>query len=306
MRAPAHLLRWLGLSAYLGFAVLVILFLTPIGGWKDLDVLTGSMRPAIRPGALVLIHRVPLNSIHPGNVVTYVNPHDTSELITHRVTGISKTGPVTMITVKGDANTVADPPFPGGQIKGRVATIIPAARRILNIIQNPFGRALLVILPALLVIWTEIRTLRRVLSEEALAARRAARSAAMRRHLDSMSRLAVLPFAVGATLAALESTVSLTGNSFSAGVTTSPTPSPSGSPTPTPSGSPNPTAPPCPTNATISHTGPGSTNIIRCTSTTTITNSNSPTVNITNNNHQSASRGGSNTNTTTTNVNVTY
>jgi len=314
MRAPAHLLRWLGLSAYLGFAVLVILFLTPIGGWKALDVLTGSMRPAIRPGALVLIHRVPLNSIHPGNVVTYVNPHDTSELITHRVTGISKTGPVTMITVKGDANTVADPPFPGGQIKGRVATIIPAAGRILNIIHNPFGLALLVILPALLVIWTEIRTLRRVLSEEALAARRAARSAAMRRHLDSMSRLAVLPaavivlalFAVGATLAALESTVSLTGNSFSAGVTTSPTPSPSGSPTPTPSGSPNPTASPCPTNATISNTGPGSTNIIRCTSTTTITNSNSTTVNITNNNHQSTSRGGSNTNTTTTNVNVTY
>ncbi len=340
MRAPTQAFRWIGLAAYAGLATLIILFLTPIGGWKALDVLTGSMRPAIQPGALVIIHRVPLSSVHPGNVVTYVNPHDTKELITHRVQSVNKVNGVTMVTVKGDANTIADPPFAGGQIQGRVATIVPYAGRVLNVIHNPYGLALLVILPALFVIWIEARRLMGVLVEESDPAtpgsgRSGGLPVAIRfrrpreikqtdagRPLDGMRRLAVLPvvaialavFAVGVTLAALTSTVSLTGNSFQTQVSgsPSPTPSPSGSPTPspsgspTPSGSPSPTASPCPTNVSITDTGAGSTNIVRCTSKTIITNSNSNNVSVTNSNHQSTSGGGSSTNTQTTNINVTY
>jgi signal peptidase len=167
MKLLGNIAKWLGIGVYAVCAVVIIAFLTPIGGWKALNVLTGSMKPTIQPGALVLIHHVPLNAIHTGDIITYQNPHDLRQTITHRVQKIGKVNGVTTLVVKGDANRRADPPFVGGLVVGRVAVIIPAAGQYIGWLHNAWGLAALVVIPGLLVIWAEIMILRRKLKETA-------------------------------------------------------------------------------------------------------------------------------------------
>jgi signal peptidase I len=141
------------------------MFLTPIGGWKALNVLTGSMEPTIMPGTLVLIHHLPLHDIKVGDIVTYQDLRNFKRTITHRVVKIESIDGVTTLTVKGDANPAPDPPFPGGLVVGKVETIVPGAGRIISLLHNPWLLALIVIIPGLLVIWSEIRRLQRALAK---------------------------------------------------------------------------------------------------------------------------------------------
>jgi signal peptidase len=166
MRIVGKIVKWLGFGVYALCAIFIVMFLTPIGGWKALDVLTGSMRPTIQPGALVLIHRVPLSSVKVGNIVTYTNPRNFKQTITHRVIRIQKINGVTTITVKGDANPFPDRPFPGGLIDGRVTTIIPGVGRDISALHNPYVLASIIIIPGLFIIWSEIIRLRRVLAQK--------------------------------------------------------------------------------------------------------------------------------------------
>jgi signal peptidase len=165
MKLVTNMLKWVGIGIYAVCAVLIVMFLMPIGGWKALNVLTGSMKPAIQPGALVLIHRVPTSSLQPGNIITYQSPHNLHETFTHRVLKVAKVDGINTVTVKGDANPQPDAPFPSGLIVGRVAVIIPGAGKFINWLHNPFGLAALVIIPGLVVIWAEIRNLRRSLAK---------------------------------------------------------------------------------------------------------------------------------------------
>ena len=54
--------------------VALLMFGISMTGWKALSVPTGSMRPAIPPGSLVLVHRVSISSLKVGDVITYINP----------------------------------------------------------------------------------------------------------------------------------------------------------------------------------------------------------------------------------------
>jgi signal peptidase len=216
-------------------AVLIIIFLTPIGGWKALNVLTGSMKPTIRPGALVLVHRVPLRDIRPGDIVTYRNPVNSKQTITHRVTKLEKMNGVTMVTVKGDANATPDKPFPGGLIVGRVEFSLPAVGGYLEALHNPFALAALVIIPGLIVIWAEVQRLRKILARPAAQPDKipptdepptppaAPPVGPTSRRMDGMRRMvalilmgAVISAALGSTYAAVIGNVSLTHNSFTA------------------------------------------------------------------------------------------
>lgn len=164
MKRFATITKWLGIAVYTACAVLIVLFLTPIGGWKALDVLTGSMKPTIQPGDLVLIHRVHMTEIRPGDIITYTNPADPRQTITHRVQSKPVIGGVQMIVTKGDANATADRPFPAGRVVGKVVGHVPMIGRLINWLHNPYGLAALVIIPGLIVIWAEIRNLRRALA----------------------------------------------------------------------------------------------------------------------------------------------
>jgi len=169
MKSVASIAKWLALLVYAACAVVIVASVLPIGGWKALDVLTGSMRPGIQPGDLVIIHRVSLRDIHLGDIVTYTDPSHPQQTITHRVVALPVKDGLQMVVTKGDANAVSDPPFAGGRIVGLEVLHLPMVGRLANILHSPLGLLALIIIPGLLVIWGEIQALRRSLARKPAA-----------------------------------------------------------------------------------------------------------------------------------------
>lgn len=108
IRFMAQLLAWLvilGILAILGIAVVI----PRIAGAVPYTVLTGSMRPTMPPGTLVVVKPTPTEQIQPGMVVTYQLRSGEPTVVTHRVVGVTAgmDGSKAFIT-QGDANNVAD------------------------------------------------------------------------------------------------------------------------------------------------------------------------------------------------------
>lgn len=166
MKFVARIAKWLAVLVYAACAVVIVASVLPVGGWKVLDVLTGSMRPGIQPGDLVIIHKVPLSDIHSGDIVTYTNPTNPMQTITHRIVSMPVKDGLQMVVTKGDANPIADPPFAGGRIVGREVAHVPFAGKITNTLHNPIALLGLIVIPGMLVIFGEIQALRGALSEK--------------------------------------------------------------------------------------------------------------------------------------------
>jgi signal peptidase len=108
----------LGLAAIISIAVLV----PRIAGATPYVILTGSMRPTLPPGTLVVVKPVDVTALRVGDVVTYQLESGEPAVVTHRVTGIATNlrGETRFIT-QGDANNAADPdPILPVQIKGKL------------------------------------------------------------------------------------------------------------------------------------------------------------------------------------------
>jgi signal peptidase len=122
---------WMGVSAGI-LAVIVGLALVAVivphfAGATPLTVLTGSMKPKLPPGTLLVVRPVDPADIRIGDVITYEpNPNDATTVISHRVVGVaSTTDGGRMFTVKGDANDVADPPVMAKQVVARLWYSVP-------------------------------------------------------------------------------------------------------------------------------------------------------------------------------------
>lgn len=93
----------LGIGAALA---LVVALLAPAAiGWRPYTVLTGSMRPALQPGDIVVNQPIPPLDARPGDVVTYPDPSRPGKLVTHRVEEVSVTGGSATVVTRGDANS---------------------------------------------------------------------------------------------------------------------------------------------------------------------------------------------------------
>src|SRR6185436_5041108 len=91
-------------------------------GWSVAVVASGSMRPAIRPGDVVLIGPAHADRIRAGSVVTFRRP---GRPMLHRVIGTDSRG---RLVTKGDANPVADAaPVPRDAVTGVARWRVPHA-----------------------------------------------------------------------------------------------------------------------------------------------------------------------------------
>lgn len=82
-------------------------------------VLTGSMRPEINPGDVIIVKKINIEDANSGDIITFNKDED---VITHRVIEVKDKG----ITTKGDNNNVLD----SGQVTstsliGKVILIVP-------------------------------------------------------------------------------------------------------------------------------------------------------------------------------------
>jgi signal peptidase I len=93
------------LLALVGFASIAVLS----GRYQVRPVLSGSMRPGLPVGGVVITQRVPVTSLHVRDVVVLHRPDRPGELIVHRIVALSAgpSGPI--VQTQGDANRTRDP-----------------------------------------------------------------------------------------------------------------------------------------------------------------------------------------------------
>ena len=84
-------------------AVATALYMTPLFGNKPAVIVSGSMEPAIKTGAFVLIHFSDFESCEVGDVITYYHP-GFDELVTHRIVERGED----YYWTQGDANSARD------------------------------------------------------------------------------------------------------------------------------------------------------------------------------------------------------
>jgi signal peptidase len=79
------------------------------GQWHATPVLSGSMRPGMQPGDVVVTQRVPISDLHVRDVLVFYPPNETERQTVHRIVKLTVKKGTTSITTWGDANTTADP-----------------------------------------------------------------------------------------------------------------------------------------------------------------------------------------------------
>lgn len=104
--------RWSSVSnlPVLVFALLVAAasFAVLSGAWQVRPVVSGSMRPALEPGGVVLVEREPISDLRPGDVIVFRAPNDSGQLVVHRVTWVEEVPGGALISTRGDANLADD------------------------------------------------------------------------------------------------------------------------------------------------------------------------------------------------------
>lgn len=98
-----------------------------LGGATSYTILTGSMKPGMPPGTLVVVKPVAPEKIQVGDVVTYQLRSGDPTVATHRVVGVGATlGGEPRFTLQGDANNAPDPDLVvPEQIKGKRWYAVP-------------------------------------------------------------------------------------------------------------------------------------------------------------------------------------
>lgn len=140
--------------------VVVALFLVAAfpqltGADESYTVLSDSMSPAIEAGAVVFVSELPAERISDGDVITFERPG--GALITHRVVAVVERDGTRLFRTKGDANEDPDPELvPASQVVGTVQFQIPHIGYVTSFTQSKLGIFVLVVVPAVLLVATEI------------------------------------------------------------------------------------------------------------------------------------------------------
>jgi len=118
-------------------------------------VQSNSMSPTFETGSLIIIKKADNQSIQENDIITYRRSRDTVAT-THRVVEIIEDGDLQYIT-RGDANNVEDPmPVSEEDVMGKVVFWIPYIGYILGFIRTKQGLLICIVLPALIIILTQI------------------------------------------------------------------------------------------------------------------------------------------------------
>ena len=133
-------------------ALAVAVAVAAAAGYRTEVVLTGSMRPALAPNDMVLVHGIAASEMKVGDIVSFAAPEQQGVIITHRVRSLTPaSGDRIAVVTRGDANTASEhwTIARGGSV-ARVFGTLPGAGAITNWAGNPSTRALVVALLGLI------------------------------------------------------------------------------------------------------------------------------------------------------------
>ncbi len=126
-------------------------------------ILSGSMEPAIGVGSISVVQAKPRYTV--GDVITFSKDGKSKMTVTHRVAEVRDTGVYygdPQYVTRGDANEESD----SGEVKhanvaGRVMLSIPYLGYIADFAKTPRGFVLLIVIPATIIIYEEIKNIKR-------------------------------------------------------------------------------------------------------------------------------------------------
>lgn len=154
---------WRGwLTAALAAAVALLLPLatflvaTWLLGWQLQAVLSGSMSPAYPVGSLLVVGQIDASDVRAGMPIVFEDPREPGRLVTHRVVG-PVPADASAFRTRGDANAAVDPaPVPARLVRGRVLWSVSGLGAVLDWLRWPNGFLLLVGLPGVVLVATEL------------------------------------------------------------------------------------------------------------------------------------------------------
>ncbi len=133
---------------------------------RTYTVVSGSMEPTIKTGSIVLTTPVDPTTIMAGDIVAFTSPSNSKDTILHRVVGIKSTSPLRFQT-KGDNNNTADAwDLMDVGILGKHVFAIPYIGHIAAFIRTPVGFGILIVIPALLFIISQILNIKKYIKQE--------------------------------------------------------------------------------------------------------------------------------------------
>lgn len=144
----------------LGFAVFFANAQLPFG-YKALSVQSGSMEPAISTGSIIIstpdsdfFSPEPISKFLPGDVIVFSGE---KHLVTHRVIEIVRQERSFLYKTKGDANQKEDTSLVKEEdVLGKVAFSISYVGRLTSFTKQPIGFLLIVAIPSLYIILSEV------------------------------------------------------------------------------------------------------------------------------------------------------
>ncbi|MTI66898.1 MAG: signal peptidase I [Firmicutes bacterium] len=163
--------KWLS-NIILGILIILVLFsvfsmfqsrknpdkVQSIFGYKPMSVLTGSMRPKLQPGDMIVAKDILPKEVKLKDIITFKIGSNT--LVTHRVVDIVTKDNKLYFKTKGDANNVKDQDLVSSdQLIGVLAFNIPKGGYIANFIRSPKGFLLLIIVPIILLLGGELKSI---------------------------------------------------------------------------------------------------------------------------------------------------
>jgi len=155
-----NILYYLFITAIAVIAILLLISVFPItGNFKVMTVLSGSMEPSIHTGSIVVVK--PASEYKVGDVITFGKISKTQTPTTHRISEIKGSGATQTFITKGDANNAVDlREVRPSEIVGKEILTVPYVGYAISTAKKPYGFALIIIIPALLVIFDEGKKIR--------------------------------------------------------------------------------------------------------------------------------------------------
>ena len=145
----------------IGFIILVVLLLIvstlPItGNYKVMTVISGSMEPKIKMGSVVVVK--PADDYKIGDVITFGTISKTKSPTTHRINDIRVIDGKPIYITKGDVNNAPDTrQVQKKDVIGKVLFDVPYVGYAVDFAKKPIGFALIIIIPAAVIIFDEAR-----------------------------------------------------------------------------------------------------------------------------------------------------
>jgi len=125
--------------------------------------MSGSMAPTISTGSVVVVKPIGLLQYKVGDIVTFKSPDDRAikDNITHRIYKIEEEDGTRYFVTKGDANDTPDVDLVKPEkLVGKAYFSIPLLGYLFGYIKTLPGLVLLIIVPATIIIYEEVRKLK--------------------------------------------------------------------------------------------------------------------------------------------------